>query len=62
VQASISVVGQTEGDASKVSLTTMASGQASASIPSTPPTAGGAIPEVEPQEGSAWTGADAGSS
>jgi hypothetical protein len=57
------MVGRTEGDALDVSLAGATMGQASMSIPSTPPTTRGAVPEVEPpREGLASLGADAGSS
>lgn len=53
----------TEEDASEVSLAATAMGQASALVPPTPSTAGGAVPkEALPQEGSAPLGADAESS
>lgn len=63
VQASTSAAGRTEGDAFEVSLTTTVMGQASVPTPSAPPTAEGAVLEVEPsQEGSASLGTDVGSS
>jgi hypothetical protein len=57
VQASASAAGRTKEDVFEASLATVVMGRASASALSAPPTAGGAVPEVEPpQEGSVLLG------
>lgn len=56
-QADASKTGRTEEDAPEVSLANVVTGQASASMPLAPSTAGGAVPEeVRAQEGSAPLG------